>query len=223
MKFILNVMMILALGLSILGCQGKEKADSAGEALEVNTDFSGSADFIVDPTFSEVSWKATELGAGGHKGIIKMQGGALKVKDNELVGGTVNIDMSTINATDLEGDRKSRLEGHLMNEDFFAVESYPMASFEIASITPVDTIDGATHLVAGNLQLKDVTKSVDFPANIKIVDNSVLATSLPFMIDRTEWGVNYRSGLLGTVKDKIIDDEVRVSIKVRGLLPEPVQ
>lgn len=211
---------ILVMGLSILACQNSEKAQTGGETMEVSTDFTGSADFGVDNRMSEISWKATELGTGGHQGKIKLQDGVLKVRDNELIGGTVTIDMNTLSVTDLEGDRQAKLEGHLKNDDFFSVPTFPTASFEIASVSPVDTINGATHLIAGNLQIKDITKSVSFPANIRFVGDAILATSQPFMINRTEWGVNYRSGLLGTVKDRIIDDEVRISLKVRGLAPQ---
>ena len=220
MNKLMNYCAILLLGLGMLACQNGEKAQTGGETLEVNTDFTGSADFVVDNRMSEVGWKATELGAGGHNGKIKLRDGVLKVRDNELIGGTVTIDMSTITATDLEGEWKTKLENHLKNEDFFAIETYPTASFEIASVSPVDTINGASHLVSGNLQIKDITKSISFPANIRIVNNSVLATSQPFVIDRTEWGVTHRSGMMGTIKDKIIDDQVRITLKVRGLAPQ---
>lgn len=210
----------LILGLSIMACHNGEKAQTGGETMEVTTDFSGSADFGIDSRMSEVNWKATELGTGGHQGKIKLQDGVLKVRDNELIGGAVTIAMNTLSVTDLEGDRQAKLEGHLKNDDFFSVPTFPTASFEIATVTPVDTINGATHMIAGNLQIKDITKSVSFPAYIRFVGDAVLATSQPFMIDRTEWGVNYRSGLLGTIKDRIIDDEVRISLKVRGLAPQ---
>lgn len=220
MKTTIKYCTLLFLGLALLTCQNNEKAQTGGETLEITTDFTGSADFTVDTQMSEIGWKATELGTGGHKGKIKLQDGVLKVRDNELVGGTVTIDMSTITTSDLEGEWKTKLENHLKSDDFFAIETYPTASFEIASVNPVDTTGGFSHMVAGNLQIKDITQSITFPANIRIVNNSVLATSRPFMIDRTEWGVNHRSGLLGTIKDKIIDDEVRITLKIRGIAPE---
>lgn len=220
MNKLTNYGAIMLLGIGILACQNNEKAQTGGATMDITTDFTGSADFAVDSRMSEVDWKATELGIGGHRGKIKLRDGVLKVKNNELIGGIVTIDMSTITTTDLEGEWKTKLENHLKNEDFFAVETYPTASFEIASVSPVDTISGASHLVAGNLQIKDITKSITFPANIRIVNNSVLATSQPFVIDRTEWGVSHRSGLMGTVQDKIIDDEVKITLKVRGLAPQ---
>jgi len=210
----------LLLGMSLFACQNGETAQKGGTSIEVTTDFTDAADFSVDTEVSTISWKATELGTGGHAGQIQLSGGILKVKDNELIGGSVTIDMNSISSTDLEGEWKGKLEGHLKNEDFFSVATHPLASFEIASVKPVDTISGAAYLVTGNLQIKDVTKSIAFPANIRFRNGTLLATSLPFVIDRTEWGVTYRSGLLGTVKDKIIDDEVKISLKVRGLPPQ---
>jgi polyisoprenoid-binding protein YceI len=225
MKKILNFLTLLILGLGVVACQGGETttSETANETVEVTTDFSGSADFMVDPRFSEISWKATELGIGGHSGKILLQNGSLKVKDGDLLGGKVTINMASITSTDLEGESKGKLERHFKNEDFFAVETYPTASFEIASIVPADTISGASHMVTGNLQIKDITKAVKFPANVRIAGDAVLATSMPFIINRTDWGVNYRSGIMGTLKDKIIDDEVKLTIKVRALLPNEVQ
>ena len=44
----------------------------------------------------------------------------------------------------------------------------------------------------------------------------VKITTPEFTINRTEWGVNYNSGILGTVKDKLIADDVKLSITLVG-------
>jgi len=35
------------------------------------------------------------------------------------------MDMSTITVTDLSGESKGKLEGHLKSEDFFGIAKYP--------------------------------------------------------------------------------------------------
>ena len=42
--------------------------------------------------------------------------------------------MSTINTTDLEGDYKKKLDGHLKADDFFGVEKHKTASMVFTTI-----------------------------------------------------------------------------------------
>lgn len=214
--------LLLAFSLFLAACQNNSESDSSGETLEINKeDFAGSADFQVDTRMSTVAWKGTQNVSNKiHTGNLKVKDGTLKVKDGQLVGGKVMIDMNSLTVTDLKGESKGKLEGHLKADDFFSVESYPTASFEIATITPVDTIGGVSHILSGNLTIKDITKSVSFPTQVRMVEDAILATTLPFTINRTEWGVNHRAGLMGTIKDKIIEDEIGLSLKVRATLPK---
>ena len=39
--------------------------------------------------------------------------------------------MNTINCTDLEGDAKNSIEGHLKSDDFFSVKKYPTSTLII--------------------------------------------------------------------------------------------
>ena len=56
--------------------------------------------------------------------------------------------------------------------------------------------------------MKGKTKSVNIPVMLKINEDDLTAESATFPINRTDWGVNFRSGLLGTAKDKLINDVV---------------
>jgi polyisoprenoid-binding protein YceI len=225
MKVNRNGLLLLTLVTLLGACQNGAKESTSGDALTVEKEnFAGSANFVVDTKLSTVEWKGTQkVSDKKHTGKISLQEGTLYVKDGSLQGGKVTIDMASLIVTDLEGNGKAKLEGHLKSEDFFIVETYPTATFEIASITPVDSIGGATHMVSGNLKMKDITKSVSFPAQVRISGNTVLATTIPFQINRNEWGVDHRSGILGTIKDKIIEDEVTLTLKVRAVLPQELQ
>lgn len=222
MKMTRNGLLFLAFSLFLVACQNDDGSSTSGDKLKVDKEnFAGSADFTVDTRMSTVGWKGTQnISNKTHTGNIKLKDGVLKVKDGQLVGGKVSIDMSTLNVTDLQGEYKGKLEGHLKSDDFFGVETYPTAIFEIADITPVDTIGGATHMIGGNLTIRDITKSVYFPTQVRIIGDAVLATTLPFEINRTDWGVNYNAGILGTIKDEIIEDEVGLTLKVRATLPK---
>ena len=80
----------------------------------------------VNITESQVVWKGYKV-AGSHTGTISIQAGTLEFNNNELVGGTFIMDMTTIGSTDLSGEYKEKLDGHLKSDDFFGVATYPTA------------------------------------------------------------------------------------------------
>jgi polyisoprenoid-binding protein YceI len=73
-----------------------------------------------------------------------------------------------------------------------------------------------THNISGNLTLRDSTKQVTLPAKVMLDGSRLVATTPPFTIDRTQWGVVYRSGLVGTLKDKLINDQIGLAIQLEA-------
>ena len=71
---------------------------------------------------STVTWKAYKV-TGSHTGTIDLKSGALEFDGDKLTGGEFVVDMTTINTTDLEGDYKQKLDGHLHSDDFFSTAS----------------------------------------------------------------------------------------------------
>lgn len=80
----------------------------------------------VDNAKSTIKWEGAKVG-GSHNGTINLKSGSLSFENNSLVGGSFEIDMNTITNTDLEGEYKGKLEGHLKSDDFFGVATYPTA------------------------------------------------------------------------------------------------
>ena len=80
----------------------------------------------IDTGESSIQWTGYKV-TGQHEGTIDFKGGALEFKDGKLVGGTFTIDMTTINTTDLTGEYKGKLDGHLKSDDFFGVAKFPDA------------------------------------------------------------------------------------------------
>jgi polyisoprenoid-binding protein YceI len=149
----------------------------------------------VDTSVSNVGWFA-EKQTGKHDGEFAITDGIVTVKDGEVSGGNFTINISGLEVNDLQGEDKAKLEGHLKSPDFFEVQKFPAAKFEITRIKPVDAsspekVEGATHIISGNLTLKDSTKNVTFPAKIELTNNAVAAQA-SFTIDRTDWGLNYK-------------------------------
>ena len=190
------------------------KAVEAGEAAEV-TEVAGNVDTLsVDLDQSSIHWVGTEPGDEGHNGSINIKSGYLLVGDETVKGGEFVIDMTSINVMDLEGEYKGKLEGHLKTGDFFEVEKFPEAVFTITSTSVEDQDSVYTSLITGNLTMKDETKAIEIPAKISLKDGGVTAETPQFTIDRTQWGIVFKSGIIGTVKDQLIDDQIGLQINL---------
>lgn len=149
--------------------------------------------YVVDST-STITWTGSKP-TGKHTGTFKISEGAFNVKDGALAGGNFTISINSLNNEDLAGDAESKgkLEGHLKSPDFFDAAKYPTAKFEITAVEPnADTTKkDVTHIIKGNLTLKDSTKNIAIPARVT-VDAKTLSASATFSIDRTLWGMNYK-------------------------------
>ncbi|MBW6489771.1 MAG: YceI family protein [Lentimicrobium sp.] len=211
---LLGLVVIAGFIASCGGPQG-EKAKT-GEAQEVSVK-SGEITINVDLQTSNVEWVGTKP-TGKHNGTISLSSGELMLTDGSIVGGKFMIDMNSIVNLDLTDEESNgKLVGHLKSEDFFEVESYPTSVFEITSVAVLEGNADATHNITGNLTMKDVTKSITFPAMVTISDSGVSASSPAFIIDRVQWNVKYGSkSLFANLKDNFINDEISLSINLNA-------
>ena len=66
--------------------------------------------------------------------------------------------------------------------------------------------------------LKEISKSITVPAIITTDATSMTIKSEPFMINRTEWKVNYASkSVFDDLKDKYVDDNIELTVNVKIL------
>ncbi len=164
---------------------------------------------------SFIEWTGSNATGSAHSGTIKLLNGSFHIIRGNLKRGVFDIDMHSIVVTDLEGADKSDLENHLKDADFFDVAKYPTGQFEIAGLNlPEDGTKAITHNLKGKLTLKGVTKEVMVPVHLAVEGDNIKVTSPEFTINRTDWGIKYNSGMIGTVKDKIINDEIKLKINV---------
>lgn len=148
---------------------------------------------------STVTWKGYKV-TGSHKGKIALKEGTLTFKEGKLTGGEFVIDMATIENTDMEGEYKTKLEGHLKSEDFFGVEKYPTA---LLTFKNVKSTGKNSYEVVGDLTIKDITKPVTF--ELSVYGNKATAN---VKIDRTKFDVRYGStSFFDDLQDKAIYDE----------------
>jgi polyisoprenoid-binding protein YceI len=167
--------------------------------------------FIVDKKESVVTWKGSMqfISNAENIGFVSISKGELLIEKHNLVGGMFEIDMKTI--THKEHGSENGLINHLKSPDFFDTEKYPISTFEI---TQVVSISGENSKITGNLTIKGVTHSITFPARIES-QNEILNASGKVTLDRTQWGIRYRSGkFFDNLADETISDSIEVDIKI---------
>ena len=148
---------------------------------------------------SKVIWKGYKV-TGSHEGTIALQSGNLTFEADKLVGGEFVIDMTTIITTDLEGDYKGKLEGHLKSDDFFGVTTFPTATLVFKD---VKSTGKNSYAVTGDLTIKGIKNPVSF--DISVYGSKATAS---VKIDRTKFDVRYGStSFFDNLKDKAIYDE----------------
>ncbi len=148
---------------------------------------------------SSVVWKGYKV-TGSHEGTIAIKSGSLVFNEDKLTGGTFIINMTTITNTDMEGEYKGKLEGHLKSDDFFGVEKNPTATLVFKKVKATGK---NSYKVTGDLTIKGKTNSVVF--DLSVYGNKATAT---LKIDRTKFDVRYGStSFFDGLKDKAIYDE----------------
>lgn len=148
---------------------------------------------------SKVIWKAYKV-TGSHVGTITLKEGSLIFKKDKLIGGKFTIDMTTITNTDLEGENKQKLEGHLKSDDFFGVKTYPTSTLIFKK---VKAIGKNSYKVFGNLTIKGITNAINF--DVSIYGKKATAS---LRVDRAKYNVRYGStSFFDNLKDKAIYDE----------------
>ncbi len=149
---------------------------------------------------STVTWKAYKV-TGSHTGTIALQSGTLSFDDaGKLDGGEFVVDMTTINTTDLEGEYKGKLDGHLNSDDFFGTATHKTSTMVFTSVTASGK---NSYKVTGDLTIKGITKAVSF--DVSIYGSKATAT---LKVDRANYNIKYGSGsFFDNLGDKTIYDE----------------
>ena len=171
----------------------------------------------IDTTASTMNWLGKKV-TGQHNGTIKIAGGEVGLDNSgSVVGGNFEMDMRTITDIDLtDAEWNYKLITHLKSEDFFSAEKFPKSKFEITKVEPLSdpAKPNFNSTVSGNLSIKGITKSISFPASIKM-ENGTLTSFADFEIDRTQWDIKYGSGkFFENLGDKMINDNFNISFKI---------
>ena len=210
---------ITLLCLAVWACKNDPKTEAAQVAPKTETvtvtpaSTEGAGTYAI--TEGVVTWAGTHtIGKDGHQGTIKVESGEILVNQGQILSGKVVLDMNSVSVTDIKdpGERRD-LESHLKDSDFFEANKFPKAEFLFTEVLP-STMPNFNCVLSGDLTMKGKTAPVNIPLKVTFEGDMLRAESPNFPINRTTWGVNFQSGILGTAKDKMIDDTVPLSLKV---------
>jgi hypothetical protein len=209
MRKIVLIVLVVATVLTACKESKKEKVE-VKEAVEVEINVAELNN--IDTQASVLNWKGTKP-TGAHNGIVTLKSGGLLIEDGEIAEGQFTFDMASISNEDMKGSEGAgKLEGHLKSADFFDVATYPISTFVI---TNVEENEGKL-AITGNLQIKDVTKSITIPATLSTADGVTILESETFTVDRSDFNVKYGSkSFFDNLKDKFIDDNMELSFVVK--------
>ena len=151
---------------------------------------------------SQVNFVGSKV-TGSHAGGFQAFTGYFTIKDGAPVGNDhkVIIDMKST-FTDAE-----KLTAHLKGSDFFDVDKFPQATFDVTGVTKnSDT----AYTVAGNFTLHGITKNITFPATVSQSGDTVKIDS-KFDINRKDFGIVYAGKT-----DDLIRDQVVIELKLEA-------
>jgi len=174
----------------------------------------GKIAYEVDTNASKVYWTGKKVTGSSHTGYLLLENGKVSVENDKVTGASVNMDLNSMVCTDIEKESTNKkFIGHLKSDDFFSVEKYPMANFEISSLK---ASANGEYEVEGKLTMKGATHSISFPAEVVVANGKVSANGTA-SIDRTKWGIKYGSGsFFKGLGDNMINDEFEIRFEIQA-------
>lgn len=218
MKKISNIVLAIAAIFTVASCTPKvDRTSEMLEKIELGEVPDEVDIFKFQPTQSEVAWKGQNILGDSHNGTISVKKGEFYVYNGQLLGGHVDIDMTSIVVLDIEDPgMNGRLKGHLESDDFFSVATHPIAIIEFAEF---QKIEGAAsgepnYRVLGNLTIKGITHGIAFDAVIDMAENKISAKS-DLVFDRSKYEVRFGSGkFFDNLGDNLILDDINLNVEV---------
>lgn len=211
----MNKFFSILLGASLLvacGTAAPESGHDHNHGSKASADLADGL-YAITKVAPKVTWSAEKLTGGGHQGTLEVSSGKFKVVDGTIQDGVVNFDMTQIAVTDLTGEEKTSLEGHLRSGDFFNVETHPTA------VLTVNGIEGST--MSAILDMNGVQVDYSIPVTISQTDvpgdQQGIAVTGKFKLDRTKHNITYRSQTFDDKLDWFIKDDVAVGFAVMGV------
>lgn len=161
----------------------------------------------VDAAKSTINWLGKAV-THQHVGTINIKSGALVFKKKKLAGGTFTVDMASLTATDVTGEKLTGLNGHLTSDDFFGTAKFPTATLVFKSLAAKPN---GVYTVTADLTIKGITNPITFD----LATTAKTATT-SLKINRAKYDVRYGSGsFFDNLGDKTINDEFELNVALK--------
>ena len=193
--FIILLALIILLLVIINNKKSEVKNDFQQQEVKMSTkeNLKGSGVYTFDPSLSKINWegKKTLIKEWVDMGNISIQSGNFTMLDNKIIDGKIVIDMNSIvaNSTGRE-EGEDNLSKHLKSADFFGTETFPTSEFILTSLTPTE--NEFTYKAKGDITIKNITKTIEFPMTIYMKDN-LISMNAEIVLDRTQFDVRFGS------------------------------
>lgn len=184
-------------------------------AGQPNKDGKNKTSVKVNVKESTIKWHATKV-TGEHFGNVQLESGEVALNGNTLTGGQFAVNMASISVTDLEGEYKAKLEGHLKSDDFFSTENNKTALLKIKTATAIQGAKPGSdnYSILADLTIKGITKEISFPAMVVVNKEKVIA-NVNFNINRAQFDIRYGSkSFFEGLGDKAINDEFNLKVRL---------
>ena len=168
--------------------------------------------WAIDPTHSEVGFKARHLGISKVKGTFDRFEGVIttgeRVEDSTV---RASVEVASVNTNQAQRDE------HLRTSDFFKADEFPTFTFASTGVRA----DGDDLVVSGELTLRGVTKPVEFEVEFGgiTVDgygNRKLGLEGATTINRHDFGVSWNAPT--EAGGMTLGDKVTISLELQAAL-----
>lgn len=202
---------------------GIEEWSAAGLPMEGDRDLPAAptldGSYRVDTAESLIRWTGRNL-FNHHSGTVRLAGGEIILRENELVSASFRVAMDSIACEDIADAAMNRLlVEHLRSDDFFDVANHSEAGFEATSASPLPACtEGSPNLLLrGRFTLRGVTRELEFPVQVATPDGRRLTAQGVLDLDRTQFGSIYGSGRFFRFLGKhVVNDHVHLHLKLHA-------
>ncbi|MEV3901057.1 YceI family protein [Mycobacterium sp. NPDC050551] len=148
--------------------------------------------WTLEPDRSRIGFSnRTFWGAAKVKGSFSDFSGDGQITESGAVFGRVDVRAASL-STGI-----GKRDAHLRSDEFFDVEAHPEISVVVTAAEPRET-DRAE--LRAELRIKGVTRPIELPAVVRVLDDGAIRISGETTIDRTEFGVD--GNLIGMMGPK---------------------
>ncbi len=169
--------------------------------------------WTIDPSHSEISFKAKHLMITNVKGVFKEFEGTVYTSGKDFLTSDIEFKMNPASIDTGAPDR----DGHLKSADFFDIENFKEVTFKG---TTVAKSDDENYSLTGDLSIKGVTQKVKLNVEFGGVmkdpwGNEKAGYAISGKINRKDFGLTWNAALeTGGV---LVSDEIKISCEVQLL------